>query len=100
MTISSNENSASLRAQIQQCLVESGNYEAISNELTERLLKDGWVDEVKKLAREEISQEDSPNFSKALSQIEPQALDLVQQSTKDAIMRKITAFLEEIVETE
>lgn len=74
MTVSGS--SQNLRATIQQCLVESGNYEAISNDLTERLLKEGWFDEVKKLTKDQIMKNDNTNFSTVMAQVEPEALGM------------------------
>ncbi|CAR24220.1 Sus1p [Lachancea thermotolerans CBS 6340] len=89
-----------LKAQIQQYLVESGNYELISNKLSRKLLEEGWTDQVKRMTSEEIRADDSASFTQILSKVEPKALGMVSDSTKDEILSQIRNFLSEIVETE
>lgn len=89
-----------MKAQIQQYLVESGNYEKISAKLNDKLLEDGWMDQVRRLTMNEIENDKSANFASILAKIEPQALNLVDQKTKDEVMAQIKAFLDEVVETE
>ncbi|CEP61525.1 Sus1p LALA0_S03e04808g [Lachancea lanzarotensis] len=89
-----------VKAQIQQHLVESGNYEIISNNLSQRLLQEGWTDQVKKLTQDEISNDSSATFTQILSKVEPKASELVSESTKQEILAKIEGFLAEIVDTE
>lgn len=88
-----------LRAQIQQYLVESGNYERISNRLNQRLLDEGWIEKVKKITREVIGVSGATKFSEVLQEVEPEALKLVSTNTKDDIMQQIRAFLCEVVDT-
>ncbi|QLG70280.1 hypothetical protein HG535_0A02180 [Zygotorulaspora mrakii] len=95
-----NGGSSDLKAQIQRYLVASGNYEKISDKLGERLLQDGWVDEVRRLITAEIRATNSTNFSQILSKIEPEALDLVSTPTKEEVLEQIRVFLNEIVGTE
>ncbi|CAB4251928.1 similar to Saccharomyces cerevisiae YBR111W-A SUS1 Component of both the SAGA histone acetylase and TREX-2 complexes [Maudiozyma barnettii] len=67
---------SSLKTQIQRYLVESGNYEKISNNLNEKLLQDGWMDEVRRMTMDEISSNKSTNYADILAKIEPQALSM------------------------
>ncbi|SCU97116.1 LAFA_0G09846g1_1 [Lachancea sp. 'fantastica'] len=92
--------SIQVKAQIQQHLVESGNYELISNNLSQRLLQEGWTDQVKRLAQEEINNDSKATFTQILSKVEPKASELVSESTKQEILAKIEGFLAEIVDTE
>ncbi|AGO12907.1 AaceriADL343Cp [[Ashbya] aceris (nom. inval.)] len=89
-----------LRAQIQQHLVESGNYELISNKLAQRLLDEGWIDQVKKLTRETMQDDNTTNFSEVLKRVEPEAVSLVSANTKNEIMQQIKAFLCDILDTQ
>ncbi|AAS51576.1 ADL343Cp [Eremothecium gossypii ATCC 10895] len=89
-----------LRAQIQQHLVESGNYERISNKLAQRLLDEGWIDQVKKLTRETMEDDNTTNFSEVLKRVEPEAVSLVSANTKNEIMQQIKAFLCDILDTQ
>ncbi|CCK68592.1 Sus1p KNAG_0B01445 [Huiozyma naganishii CBS 8797] len=89
-----------LKAQIQSYLVESGNYEKISNALNDKLLQDGWADKVRDLTMQEIRSSNQANYKDVLEKIEPQALEMVSQNTRDDTLAQIKAFLEDIVETE
>ncbi|CCC71774.1 hypothetical protein NCAS_0I01060 [Naumovozyma castellii] len=90
----------SMKAQIQKYLVESGNYELISKQLTESLLREGWIDKVKTLTKEELQENKSLNYTELLSKIEPKALDMVSDSTKTQALQKIKVFLDQVVDTE
>ncbi|AJQ02819.1 Sus1p [Saccharomyces cerevisiae YJM451] len=91
---------AQLKSQIQQYLVESGNYELISNELKARLLQEGWVDKVKDLTKSEMNINESTNFTQILSTVEPKALEIVSDSTRETVLKQIREFLEGIVDTQ
>ncbi|AJP82864.1 Sus1p [Saccharomyces cerevisiae YJM1417] len=91
---------AQLKSQIQQYLVESGNYELISNELKARLLQEGWVDKVKDLTKSEMNINGSTNFTQILSTVEPKALEMVSDSTRETVLKQIREFLEGIVDTQ
>ncbi|AHY74592.1 AQG_2a_G0003310.mRNA.1.CDS.1 [Saccharomyces cerevisiae] len=91
---------AQLKSQIQQYLVESGNYELISNELKARLLQEGWVDKVKDLTKSEMNINESTNFTQILSTVEPKALEMVSDSTRETVLKQIREFLEGIVDTQ
>ncbi|CAD6599328.1 CEI_1a_G0002950.mRNA.1.CDS.1 [Saccharomyces cerevisiae] len=91
---------AQLKSQIQQYLVETGNYELISNELKARLLQEGWVDKVKDLTKSEMNINESTNFTQILSTVEPKALEMVSDSTRETVLKQIREFLEEIVDTQ
>ncbi|CAR27423.1 hypothetical protein ZYGR_0I06970 [Zygosaccharomyces rouxii] len=93
-----NDGSSELKAQIQQYLVESGNYEMISNKLNERLLKDGWIDELKKIVNKEVNSSNSTHFSQILSKVEPRALEMVSEPTRQEVLNQIKVVLDEIVE--
>ncbi|CAI4058798.1 hypothetical protein N7582_001201 [Saccharomyces uvarum] len=91
---------AQLKSQIQQYLVESGNYELISNELNAKLLQEGWVDKVKDLTKAEMNINESTNFTQILSTVEPKALDMISNSTRENVLNQIRQFLEEVVDTQ
>ncbi|CAI4951219.1 ANM_HP_G0072820.mRNA.1.CDS.1 [Saccharomyces cerevisiae] len=91
---------AQLKSQIQQYLVESGNYELISNELKARLLQEGWVDKVKDLIKSEMNINEPTNFTQILSTVEPKALEMVSDSTRETVLKQIREFLEGIVDTQ
>ncbi|QHS71674.1 Sus1p SPAR_B02130 [Saccharomyces paradoxus] len=72
----------------------------ISNELNARLLQEGWVDKVKDLTKSEMNINESTNFTQILSTVEPKALEMVSDSTKETVLKQIREFLEEIVDTQ
>ncbi|SCU87965.1 LAMI_0D08218g1_1 [Lachancea mirantina] len=97
---SSDEQTMRVKAQIQQYLVQSGYYEKLSVSLNEKLLQDGWMDEVRRITNEEISANNTSNFTQILAKVEPKALDMVSASTRDEVIDQIRTFLSEIVETD
>ena len=88
-----------IKAQIQKYLVESGNYEKISNLLTEKLLQDGWVDKIRTLTVEEINKNEKAGYNEILNKIEPVAMEMVAPETRELVMKQIKDFLDDIVET-
>ncbi|EDO15005.1 hypothetical protein Kpol_376p18 [Vanderwaltozyma polyspora DSM 70294] len=48
----------------------------------------------------EITSSGSNKYSQILENVEPKALELVSNSTKESILKQLREFLEEIVETE
>ncbi|SMN18014.1 similar to Saccharomyces cerevisiae YBR111W-A SUS1 Component of both the SAGA histone acetylase and TREX-2 complexes [Maudiozyma saulgeensis] len=62
---------STLKAQIQK----------ISNNLNEKLLRDGWMDEVRRMTMDEISSNKSTNYADILAKIEPQALSMYTSGT-------------------
>ncbi|CCF57913.1 hypothetical protein KAFR_0D02650 [Kazachstania africana CBS 2517] len=89
-----------LKAQIQRYLVQSGNYEKISNTLNEKLLESGWLDKVKSLTREELDSHQTATYPEVLDKVETKALDLVSADIRELVLHQIRAFLDEIVETD
>ncbi|KAG0662292.1 SAGA histone acetylase and TREX-2 complexes component [Maudiozyma exigua] len=65
---------SSLKAQIQKYLVES---DRISNDLNDKLLQDGWMDEVRRMAMTEINSNKSASYADVLAKIEPEALSML-----------------------
>lgn len=63
-----------LKSQIQEKLIESGEYDRISALLKQKLAENGWFDNIKKLANDEINNQQDPNFEKLTSILEPRAL--------------------------
>lgn len=65
-----------IKAQIQKYLVESGNYEKVSNLLNEKLLQEGWVDHIRNLTVSEMKNNENSNYSDILKIIEPKAIGM------------------------
>ena len=89
-----------VKAQIQKYLVESGNYERISNLLTERLLQDGWIDKIRTLTMEEINKNTKAGYNEILNKIEPKAIEMVSPETKELVIKQIKDFLDDVVDIE
>lgn len=75
-------------------------YTRISNRLSERLFQEGWIDELKKIVNKEVNSSNSTNFTQILSKVEPRALEMVPDSTKQEFLDQIKAVLDQIVDTE
>ncbi|ODQ62496.1 hypothetical protein WICANDRAFT_60552 [Wickerhamomyces anomalus NRRL Y-366-8] len=89
-----------LKAKIQERLIESGEYDRISTALKQKLAESGWYDNIKSIANDQISHEDSLNFSRLNQQLEPKALEMVPESVKNDTLLQIKQFLETVVEKE
>ncbi|QLQ78862.1 hypothetical protein HG537_0B02100 [Torulaspora globosa] len=87
-----------LKTEIQRYLVETGNYQLISNQLSERLLQDGWIDAVRELIASEMRNSNSSNYTEILAKVEPKAVEMVSQPIKDQVLSQIETFLDEIVD--
>ncbi|QLL31349.1 hypothetical protein HG536_0B02120 [Torulaspora globosa] len=96
--IADNGDSSRLKTEIQRYLVETGSYQTISNQLTERLLQDGWIDAVRGLIASEMRSSNSSNYSEILAKVEPKALEMVSQPIKEQVLSQIETFLDEIVD--
>lgn len=52
------------------------SFRRISAKLNDKLLEDGWMDQVRRLTMNEIENDKSANFASILAKIEPQALGM------------------------
>lgn len=55
---------------------------------------------MKSIVNKEVNSSNSTNFTQILSKVEPRALEMVPDSTKQEFLDQIKAVLDEIVETE
>ncbi|GME84318.1 hypothetical protein B5S28_g3600 [[Candida] boidinii] len=95
-----NQDTASLKAEIQQRLISSGKYDEIYRYLQIELMNSGWYDKIKLMAQDQISKDksDNINFNKNLNILEPQALSCVPNDVKEKLLIKIKEFLDSVVE--
>ncbi|KAL6939700.1 hypothetical protein ACO0RG_003545 [Hanseniaspora osmophila] len=103
MTSPTTQSDVELREQIQNVLIKSHMYEQFNTELRSKLLQDGWIDRVKKMAIDEIMKQDGgsatdKSFSDILSAIEGPALNDVPEDIKTEMLSKFKSFLNDVVE--
>ena len=58
-----------------ECLISCRD--RISNDLNDKLLQDGWMDEVRRMAMTEINSNKSASYADVLAKIEPEALSML-----------------------
>ena len=86
-----------IKAQIQQHLISSGNYDIISKQLKLQLYESGWYDKLNQLTTREL-ETNNYNFEQLLSFIKPKAEELVSPKVKDDVLERIKDYLEEIIQ--
>ncbi|KAG5363234.1 Transcription and mRNA export factor SUS1 [Yarrowia sp. B02] len=83
-----------VRADVQEKLVQSGEYEKLSQHIQARLRDSGWYDKVSALAQEEASKQDKVELGALLAKVQPQACDLVDDDIKVETLKMIASFLD------
>jgi len=86
-----------IKAQIQQHLISSGNYDVITKQLKLQLYESGWYDKLNQVASREL-QDNNYTFDQLYSFMKPKAEEMVPDSVKNDILQKITDYLEDIIE--
>ncbi|ODV70789.1 Sus1p [Cyberlindnera jadinii NRRL Y-1542] len=89
-----------LKVKIQTNLIQSGEYDRLSSQLKLKLAESGWLDDVRRMASEEVSSSNTTNFTKLNQTLEPKALSMVPESVREQTLQQIKEFIEKIVETE
>lgn len=90
-----------IKAQIQQHLVSSGNYDIINKQLKLQLYESGWFDKVSQIANRELQQpqqKEQQNFDQLYSFLKPKAEELVPQKVKNDILEKIKDYLDDVIQ--
>lgn len=87
-----------IKAQIQQHLISSGNYDIINKQLKLQLYESGWYDQLNQLSTREL-QETGGNFEQLLGFIKPKAEEMVPSGVKEDIVERIKDYLEGIIDT-
>ncbi|KAK9318776.1 transcription factor e(y)2-domain-containing protein [Lipomyces orientalis] len=87
-----------IRAKVNQKLIESGEYERLSQYLRQKLIETGWYDQVTQLAFDSLRTQENPNFDRLIDFMEPKALALVPEHVKVELLSMIKRFLEGIVD--
>ncbi|KAK9484458.1 transcription factor e(y)2-domain-containing protein [Lipomyces starkeyi] len=89
---------AQIKAKVNQKLIESGEYERLSQYLRQKLIENGWYEQVTELASDTLRAQENPNFEKLVDLVEPEALALVPEFVKVELLSMIKQFLEGIVD--
>ncbi|WPK26755.1 hypothetical protein PUMCH_004116 [Australozyma saopauloensis] len=88
-----------IKAQIQNHLVDSGNYDVISKQLKLKLYECGWFDQITQVATNELkSAGGNVNFDMLLKSLKPRAEELVPSEVKEEILQKIRAYLDDTIQ--
>lgn len=88
-----------IKAQIQNHLVDSGNYDIISKQLKLKLYESGWYDQINQLATKQLNESgESLNFNSLFKSLKPQAEEMVPENVKDEVLQRIRAFLDDAIQ--
>lgn len=88
-----------IKAQIQNHLIDSGNYDIISKQLKLKLYECGWFDKITQLATKELKNGgETVNFDSLFSLLKPQAEDMVPEDVKEEILQRIRAYLDDAIQ--
>lgn len=88
-----------IKAQIQNHLIDSGNYDIISKQLKLKLYECGWFDQITQLATKELkNNSESVNFDSLFNTLKPQAEDMVPDEVKEEILQRIRAYLDDAIQ--
>lgn len=93
-----------IKAQIQQHLVSSGNYDIINKQLKLQLYESNWFDKVSQIANRELQSTDlsdkdqRQSFEQLYAYLRPRAEELVPPKIKEDIMEKIKDYLEDVIQ--
>ncbi|ODV89106.1 hypothetical protein CANCADRAFT_27558, partial [Tortispora caseinolytica NRRL Y-17796] len=82
------------KAAILRKLVESGEYERLSNKLETQLLESDWYDTVRNEIRQSLKSNPNVNYETIRSQLESHAVELVPDATKIELLKDLKAFLD------
>ncbi|CAH2354227.1 transcription and mRNA export factor Sus1p [[Candida] railenensis] len=88
-----------IKAQIQDYLISSGNYEIINKQLKLQLYESGWFDQVTQLASKELQENGKEmTFEELFAFVRPKAEKFVPEQVKSDILEKIQDYLEDVVQ--
>lgn len=90
-----------IKAQIQSHLVNLGNYDLIFKSLMLQLSESGWLDQVSKLASQEIEAQptDKPlNFDELYLALQPKAEKMVPDEVRSDVLEKIKHYLDSTIQ--
>lgn len=86
-----------IRAQIQDHLVSTGNYDLISKQLKLKLYEAGWFDKITQVANRELQEQGEVNFEHLFNFLRPKAEEMVPGSVKEDVMAKLREYLDDAI---
>ncbi|ORY25338.1 transcription factor e(y)2-domain-containing protein [Naematelia encephala] len=84
--------------QVRRRLLETGDWDRISQLLRAKLEEVGWDDDLKDLAKEKARAQETPNLRDLLVEVNPQAQKMIPGSIRRAVLQEIEAVLDREVE--
>ncbi|WWC59127.1 transcription and mRNA export factor SUS1 [Kwoniella dejecticola CBS 10117] len=83
---------------IRQRLMETGDWDRIQKLLREQLEENGWVDDLKDLAKEKARAQETPNLENLIKEISETARGMISESTRRDVAQEIEAVLDREVD--
>ncbi|WWC67610.1 transcription and mRNA export factor SUS1 [Kwoniella pini CBS 10737] len=83
---------------IRQRLMETGDWDRIQKLLREQLEENGWVDDLKDLAKEKARAQETPNLGNLIKEISETARGMINESTRRDVAQEIEAVLDREVD--
>lgn len=96
------DDTAAIKAKIQDHLVSLGNYEIISKQLKLKLYEAGWFDEISQIASKELQKPglEETNFESLYNSLRPKAEEKVPESVRTDILNRIKEYLDDAIQPE
>ncbi|KAK6904086.1 transcription and mRNA export factor SUS1 [Kwoniella mangroviensis CBS 8507] len=83
---------------IRQRLMETGDWDRIQKLLRNQLEENGWVDDLKDLAKERARAQETPNLENLIKEISETARGMISENTKRDVAQEIEAVLDREVD--
>ncbi|WVW78820.1 transcription and mRNA export factor SUS1 [Kwoniella bestiolae CBS 10118] len=83
---------------IRQRLMETGDWDRIQKLLQNQLEENGWVDDLKDLAKERARAQETPNLENLIKEISESARGMINENTRRDVAQEIEAVLDREVD--
>ncbi|WVQ68900.1 transcription and mRNA export factor SUS1 [Kwoniella botswanensis] len=83
---------------IRQRLMETGHWDRIQKLLRNQLEENGWVDDLKDLAKERARAQETPNLENLIKEISETARGMISENTRRDVAQEIEAVLDREVD--
>ncbi|WWD08030.1 transcription and mRNA export factor SUS1 [Kwoniella europaea PYCC6329] len=83
---------------IRQRLMETGDWDRIQRLLRNQLEENGWVDDLKDLAKERARSQETPNLENLIKEISETARGMISENTRRDVAQEIEAVLDREVD--
>lgn len=87
-----------LYTQLQRRMIEYGDWDRISNTLTQKLNESGWLDDLRHQSREMARNGDSVTVESLMSELRPRAGASIPPRVKQEVISMIRQYLEQQLE--